>query len=232
MLENVRSIEERNYGRHDAVASFEEEAQDRWLTWAIEYEAPRRSCAMPSGQRGTRARAAAMNLVPVPARNPGIRAETSPRPPAKPATPRSSEHGLHRLRHPGAAAALRRAGLALQRCLQGDTQRERVRRYYEQDRAKYHAATAATRARAMQTRKGLERVRRRKREGARRHRWHDSVTLGRLVAYAVVSQGASAQRSVSPPMRGGTHEAAKRLPGTLIREQRLQLAAETATLVE
>jgi hypothetical protein len=73
----------------------------------------------------------------------------------------------------------------------GDTcraarKRERERRYYEQDRAKYHAAAAAARSQALQTRDGLERVRRQRRKAQRRHRWNDTVTLGLLVAAEVV----------------------------------------------
>jgi hypothetical protein len=73
----------------------------------------------------------------------------------------------------------------------GDTcraarKRERERRYYEQDRAKYHAAAAAARAQALLTRDGLERVRRQRRKAQRRHRWNDTVTLGLLVAAEVV----------------------------------------------
>jgi hypothetical protein len=34
-----RRREELTYAHHDAVASLEEDAQDRWLTWAIEHEA-------------------------------------------------------------------------------------------------------------------------------------------------------------------------------------------------
>jgi hypothetical protein len=81
----------------------------------------------------------------------------------------------------------------------GDTcraarKRERERRYYEQDRAKYHAAAAAARAKAMQTREGLERVRRQMRKAQRRHRWHGTVTLGLLVADEVVRRTPGASR--------------------------------------
>jgi hypothetical protein len=81
----------------------------------------------------------------------------------------------------------------------GDTcraarKRERERRYYEQDRAKYHAAAAAARAQALQTGDGLERIRRQRRKAQRRHRWHGTVTLGLLVADEVVRRIPGASR--------------------------------------